>query len=255
MGKKFSSFPPASEQDIDSMWETVQEIDLTIEKDESLTKKNLPSKQGLTAFLKHCCTSRHYSFQIKKCGSESCGMCGPVRLPKEVFDQLHFLPDPVPGDDGHYRAFKDLLGTKTDKTHQPSLQKASKQTKTLPFPFSASVQHVKNVDTMLQRDECGVWRLLYCRFKLSKKEQADLQTALQDVSFTCGAQLQDLELSGRLNEIYTRKISCEQPIEKLYYSTKLSPICVYCAADVESVPKEKYPQCADCADKPAILKA
>ena len=95
----------------------MQEIDSTIEKDESLTKKNLPSKQGFTAFLKHCCTTRHYSFQIKKCGSESCGMCGPVRLLKDVFDQLHFLPDPVPGDDGHYKTFKDLLGTKMDETH------------------------------------------------------------------------------------------------------------------------------------------
>ena len=82
-GKKFSSFPSASEQDIDSMWKTVQEIDSTIEKDELLTKKNLPSKQGLTAFLKHCCTSRHYSFQIKKCGSKSCGMCGPVLFQKK----------------------------------------------------------------------------------------------------------------------------------------------------------------------------
>ena len=53
---------------------------------------------------------------------------------------------------------------------------------------------------------------------VSKKEQANLQTALHDVSFTCGAQLQDLELPGRLNKVYTRKISCEQPIEKLYYS-------------------------------------
>jgi len=108
---------------------------------------------------------------------------------------------------------------------------------------------------MLQCDECGMWRLLYCQFKLSKKEQADLETALQDVSFTCGAQLQDMELLGRLNEVYTRKILCEQPIEKLYYSAKYSPICVYCAADVESVPKEKYPQCEDCAHKPAIRKA
>ena len=100
---------------------------------------------------------------------------------------------------------------------------------------------------MLQCDECGMWRLLYCQFKLSKKEQADLQTVLQDVSFTCGAQLQDLELPGWLNEAYTRKILCEQPIEKLYYSAKYSPICVHCAA-------EKYPQCEDYAHKPAILK-
>ena len=88
---------------------------------------------------------------------------------------------------------------------------------------------------------------VYCQFKLSKKEQADLQTVLQDVSFTCGAQLQDLELPGWLNEAYTRKILCEQPIEKLYYSAKYSPICLHCAA-------EKYPQCEDYAHKPAILK-
>ena len=68
------------------------------------------------------------------------------------------------------------------------------------------------------------------------------------------AQLQDLELPGRLNEVYTRTMSCEEPIEKLYYSAKYGPICVYCAADVDSVPKEKYPQCTDCADKSAILK-
>ena len=103
----------------------MQVIDSTLEKDESLTKNNFPTKEGLTAFLKHCYTSHHYSFQIKKCGSESCGMCGPVQLPKEVFHQPHFLPDPVPGDDGHYKAFKDLQGTKTDKTNQPSLQRMS----------------------------------------------------------------------------------------------------------------------------------
>ena len=76
---------------------------------------------------------------------------------------------------------------------------------------------------MLQCGECGMWRLLYGRFKVTKKEQADLQTALQD---TCGAQLQDLELPGGLSEVYTQKISCKQPIEELYYSAKYSPICV-----------------------------
>ena len=135
-GKKFSSFPSTSEQDIDSMWEVVQAVDSCIEKDESLTKKSLSSKQELSAFMKHCCTSRHYSFQIKKCESELCALCGPVRLPKKVIKQLHFLPDPVPGEDDHYKASKDLLGTKTDGSHRPSLQKVSKRTKTLPFAAS-----------------------------------------------------------------------------------------------------------------------
>lgn len=45
-------------------------------------------------------------------------------------------------------------------------------------------------------------------------------------------------ISGRLNEVYTRELSCEEPIEKLYYSATYSPICVYCAEEVESVAKD-----------------
>ena len=113
-GKKFSSFPSASEQDKDSMWEMVQEIDSAIDKNEQLTKKKTCFQRGTPSLLE---AIRHYFFQIKKCGTEFCALCGPVRLQKEVFDQLHFLPDPMPGDAGHYKPFKDLLGTKTDGTH------------------------------------------------------------------------------------------------------------------------------------------
>lgn len=79
------------------------------------------------------------------------------------------------------------------------------------------MQHVKNVDIMVQCDECGMW---HSRFKLTKKERASLQAAIEDISFTCGAQLQDLGLSGQLNDVYTRELSHEDPIEKLYYSAK-----------------------------------
>ena len=63
-GKEFSSFSSGSEQDTDFMWEIVQVMDSSIEKDESLTKKNRLSKQGLTAFMKHCCTSHHYKKSV-----------------------------------------------------------------------------------------------------------------------------------------------------------------------------------------------
>ena len=109
--------------------------------------------------------------------------------PKEVFDSLHVLPDPVPSEDGHYKTLEELLGTETDGSHRPSLQKTSKRKKTL--PFLASVQHV---DLILQCDECSMWRLLYSRFKLTRKARADLQVAIDDISFTCGAPLQDLQL-------------------------------------------------------------
>ena len=42
-----------------------------------------------------------------------------------------------------------------------------------------------------------------------------MQQVIEDVSFTCGAPLQDSELPGRLNEV----LSCGDPIEKLYYNS------------------------------------
>lgn len=83
-GKQFFSFPTASDHEIDSMWEVVQEIDATIDKNESLTKKTLSSKHELRDYLSHCCRVRHYSFQIKRCGTDSCALCGPIRLPRAV---------------------------------------------------------------------------------------------------------------------------------------------------------------------------
>ena len=149
--------------------------------------------------MKHCCVRRHYSFQVKKCGSDSCSMRRPPRLPKTVFDTISVLPDPVPAEDGHYKAFDQLLGTPTDGSFRPSLQKAKKT-----LPFSASIQHVKNVDMMLQCKECSMWRLLYSRYKLRCQEKTQLKAAVEDLSFTCGAPLQDIDLSGHLNDVYTR---------------------------------------------------
>jgi len=33
-------------------------------------------------------------FKIRKCGKSECWICGPIRLPHEIFNQLHFIPDP-----------------------------------------------------------------------------------------------------------------------------------------------------------------
>lgn len=148
-------------------------IDSTVERRESLTAKNIDSKEDLVRFMNHCCSHRHYSFQIKKCGSDTCMVCKPVRLPSDVFTALHFLPDPVPGVDGHYRSFDEAIGSVTDESHRPSMCTKAKRKKTL--PCSASLQHVKNVDLMLQCEECSMWRLLNSKHKLNRTERADLQ--------------------------------------------------------------------------------
>ena len=251
-GKKFLSYTAASDAEIGELWSKVLEVDSTLEREVSVTKKLLPTKLGLLTFLQHCCVVRHYSFQIKKCGLDTCDICKPVRMSKEFFSKLCFLPDPVPGEENHFKSFEELYGVVTTEEHRPSLHKRPKRQKTL--PFSASVQHVRNVDLMLQCDECGLWRLLYSKYKLTKKERSDLQAAIEEISYTCGAQLQELELPGRLKDVYVRDISCEDSIEKLYYSAKYDPICVYCAASINSVPSDRYPQCPSCSDKPVISK-
>ena len=82
-------------------------------------------------------------------------------------------------------------------------------------------------------------------------ERTELEKVLSDYVYTCGASLQDMELTGKLNEVYVRDVSCADPIEKLYYTAKYSPICVYRA---ELDPKaDHYPQCHSCV-RPHITK-
>ena len=63
-------------------------------------------------------------FQIKKCQSDTYGYCviNPPRLPEGLFEELHFVPDPVPGADGvTYKNFHEVYGTNTTDEARPSL--------------------------------------------------------------------------------------------------------------------------------------
>lgn len=75
-----------------------------------------------------------------------------------------------------------------------------------------------------------MWRLVYSKFKLTASERKTLQNMLDEFTYTCGAQLEDLGLEGHLKEIVAmRIIRCHEPVEKLYYSVgTYEQICVYC---------------------------
>ena len=242
-GKLFQMFTSASAAELEQFCSALLVFDdsLTV----SIKKAQVGQYPRLQAFLQHCCRQRHYFFDILKCGKPDCDICKPVRLPTEVFQQLHHLPDPTPGPDGHFVNFDQMLGQQTVEDHRPSL-KAKKSKKTL--PFSASKQHVKNVDMMLQCDECGLWHLLYSKRKLKAEERKRLERELDGLIFTCGSSLEDLNLQPPLNEVYVRDVNCSDPIEKLYYSAGYEPICIYCATDLQSMDSSSqfYPQCCDC---------
>ena len=66
-----------------------------------------------------------------------------------------------------------------------------------------------------------------------------------------------LQLEDNFPLVYVQDLSCDDPIEKLYYSAGYEPICIHCGQEVtkdaDSTSKS-YPQCEDCKDKAPITK-
>ena len=126
-------------------------------------KKLIKDKTDLKLFFSHCCQFRHYSFSIKKCGEDGCEICRPVRMPREEFMKLRHIPDPMMGEDDLYKSFEEAFVMATSEKDRPSLSNV-KKAKVL--PFTPTVRHVKNVDVMVQCEECDPWRLLFSKRKL-----------------------------------------------------------------------------------------
>ena len=249
----FKNYSSATVAEIEEFWNSILNLEATLKLDDKVTKKNVADYSNLCNFLQHCCSQSHYSFDILKCGSSQCNYCSPPRLPMDVFVTLQHLPLPTPGCDNHYKSFSEVYGTKTSEEHRPSLTSKSPK-KTVPFP--TSVQHAKNTNIMVMCEECDMWRLVYCQTKLSSEQREYLQSQLDHHSFSCGADLSNLELHSDFPFIYVRNLKCNDLVERLYYSAKYSPICIYCAADVPVNTPHTYPQCQDCTDmnRPLINK-
>ena len=68
----------------------------------------------------------------------------------------------------------------------------------------------------------ALWSLVTPVFseKVFKEGTKELEETLADFTFTCGAPLHELLLPGKLVEVYVKDVSCEHPIERLYYAAK-----------------------------------
>ena len=69
----------------------------------------------------------------------------------EVFDTLHFLPDSIPGDDGHYKRFVDVYAQSTSEEHRPSLQAPHLQGRSL--DCCCSLRYFKERATIRKSDQ------------------------------------------------------------------------------------------------------
>ena len=255
--KNFKTFSAATTEEIDNFWSALLVLDETLKWEDKITRKAVEhsSHEKLKSFISHCCRSARYSFDILKCGNTTCELCKPVRLPSDIFSKLIHLPFPVPSADGHYQPFIEAYNKpSSSEEHRPSAS-AKRPRKSVPIP--TSVQHAKNTNLMVQCEECAMWRLVYAEKKLSVQLRKRLEKKLHFYTFSCGATFADLELEDDFPLVYVRDISCDDPIEKLYYSAGYEPICIYCAQEVtedtDSASKS-YPQCGNCKDKAPITK-
>ena len=53
--------------------------------------------------------------------------------------------------------------------------------------------------------------------------------------------LSDLELPDSLSSVCVRDVECYDPLEKLYFSMKYDPICIYCCGDKNRKSTGYYP--------------
>ena len=101
--------------------------------------------------------------------------------------------------------------------------------------------------------------------KKNKPEHRRLLSLKLELSFTCGASLQDIDLPPLLNDVhvYVRSLNCFDLIEKLYFSAGYEPICFYCAGQVKQEQSQAtafgpaqryYPQCVQCITKPKVFR-
>ena len=89
-GESFEVYKAATKEEIEGFWSVLLLIDATLTRDDT-TKQLVSKKPDICAFMKHCCQSCHYSFQVKKYGVGSCTICKPVCMSMDVFSTLHFL--------------------------------------------------------------------------------------------------------------------------------------------------------------------
>ena len=155
------------------------------------------------------------------------------------------------GTDDHYKPFADVYCTSTSEADHPSLQQR-KKAKVL--TYSPTQQHAHNVGVVVQCDECDKWRLLFSKRKLSLNERAQLEDIIGDISYSCGATTEEIVLPDTLKSVGIRSHSCDDPIEKIYYSAyKEDPVCIHCGSTHDlTLPDELcahtfYSYCSSCS--------
>ena len=127
--KNFEIYHSAADNELIDFWSTLLALDSTLLEGTTYRKDTINKHPKVIKFISHCCQSSHYTFDILKCGSSSCSICKPPRLPLSTFNSLKHMPHPIPMEDGHYLPFAEAFEINTSEEHRPTYVHTKTKTK------------------------------------------------------------------------------------------------------------------------------
>ena len=253
----------ASEEQIKNFFELMQQRIHPSISFEALNNASLSKISEYRCFVEEHCLSTSYLFQIKKCGQDECGFCTPIRLPRAVFDDLHFIPAPLlDSSKEHFQKFESLYGTKPSEKDKPSLKfslESSDEDKN-----HKSILVAQKVRAVIPCSSCLKPRCIYSNSKLTVGVKQELLDIIENGDYFCGGSFVPDEDPHRKKFIVRRQVACHMPMEVAYYSAKtvkLTPVCFHCGgvsgaqlsndADIQALQKQHTlvrPICCFCKD-------
>ena len=172
-------------------------------------------------------------YQIRKCGKECCAYCKlhPVRVPADVFEGLHFIPAPLlDSSEEHFTKFDDVYGKPVTEKDMPSLKFSLELIEE--DKLHKSALNTQSVRAVIKCALCMKPRCIYSNNKLNSSVQKEIKSVIEENVYICGGSFADDESYLRHSVIVRRQLTCAQPIETTYYSSKirLPDICFHCGS-------------------------
>ena len=115
-GQRVEVSMAASDAEVTDFFDSLHVIDVSLQQDK-VTQKDLSKCARLVDFMAKHCRQRQYMFQVKKCPLDevdNCWYCffNPPRLPQDIYQDLCFVPDPMPdpNQQGRFQPFENVYG-------------------------------------------------------------------------------------------------------------------------------------------------
>lgn len=242
---------PASEDEISAM-KQVLSIFFTDEEFANLmtmTKAQLMKIKKFKDFFDVHCRVTQYGFQAKKCNNMSCECHDWIRVPMDIYNQLHWLPSPELNKiTKKYKDFDEVYGNEPNDQDRPGRKESTECTKK-PTGWQIATQRARLI---VRCSQCNYPRVLFTKNKLSQKERLDIDEYFEDNYYSCGDEI-DFEHIG-VQEIFSKnKLYCSAQISAQYYQLAhlegFELICSICLSEEVPPQNAAQPKCVDCLKK------